>query len=76
MNWRPKVKSKMLEFFDLLIICLIAFVTACITGVIGVAGGLLPAIFSDTICWHCIDPSSFVCHAVVWQHFKGLGQSS
>ena len=35
----------MLEFFDLLIICLIAFVTACITGVIGVAGGLLPAIF-------------------------------
>lgn len=38
-------KSKVLEFFDLSVICLIAFVTACITGVTGVAGGLLPAIF-------------------------------
>ncbi len=34
-----------MELFDLFLVCVIAFVTACITGITGVAGGLLPAIF-------------------------------
>ena len=38
-----------MELFDLLLIVLIAFVTACVSGVTGVAGGLLPAIFLTPI---------------------------
>jgi uncharacterized membrane protein YfcA len=38
-----------LEPFELLLIVLIAFITACISGVTGVAGGLLPAIFLTPI---------------------------
>ena len=34
-----------MELLDLVYIIIIAFITACITGVTGVAGGLLPAIF-------------------------------
>jgi len=40
---------KILEPFELLLIVLIAFITACISGVTGVAGGLLPAIFLTPI---------------------------
>jgi len=43
-----KVKFS-LEFFDILLICVIAFTTSYITGVTGVAGGLLPAIFLTPI---------------------------
>ena len=38
-----------MEPFELLLIVLIAFITACISGVTGVAGGLLPAIFLTPI---------------------------
>jgi len=38
-----------LEPFELILIVLIAFITACISGVTGVAGGLLPAIFLTPI---------------------------
>ena len=38
-----------MEPFELLLIVLIAFITSCISGVTGVAGGLLPAIFLTPI---------------------------
>jgi uncharacterized membrane protein YfcA len=34
---------------DIFLVCLIAFVTAGITGITGVAGGLLPAVFLTPI---------------------------
>ena len=38
-----------MELLDISLVCLIAFVTAGITGITGVAGGLLPAVFLTPI---------------------------
>ncbi|MFZ8992148.1 MAG: hypothetical protein ACO20L_05645, partial [Candidatus Puniceispirillaceae bacterium] len=38
-----------MELIDLLLVCAVAFVTAAITGITGVAGGLLPAVFLTPI---------------------------